>query len=132
MSISRRNLLTQSAAFAAVVMSFGPAQAKAPLAGAQIPGVFRYKVGSLEVTALLDGYLDIEHNLFPAADPAVATAADDCGRVECVLAHEPTNGRRQRLPGAIEFGLTIPASPGGVGRGRLRWARCRSRRFRQG
>jgi len=70
MSISRRNLLTQSAAFAAAVMSFGPAQAKAPLAGAQIPGVFRYKVGSLEVTALLDGYLDIEHNLFPAADAA--------------------------------------------------------------
>ena len=74
MSISRRNLLTQSAAFAAAVMSFGPAQAKAPLAGAQIPGVFRYKVGSLEVTALLDGYLDIEHNLFPAADAAETAA----------------------------------------------------------
>ena len=72
MTISRRNLLTQSAflAAAATAASFMPAQAKAPLAGTQIPGVFRYKVGSLEVTALLDGYLDMEHNLFPAADPA--------------------------------------------------------------
>ena len=72
MTISRRDLVFQSAALAAATAtaSFMPADAKAPLAGAQIPGVFRYKVGSLEVTALLDGYLDIEHNLFPAADTA--------------------------------------------------------------
>ena len=72
MTISRRDLVFQSAAFATATAaaSFMPARAKAPLAGAQIPGVFRYKVGSLEITALLDGYLDIEHNMFPAADAA--------------------------------------------------------------
>jgi len=40
------------------------ASAKAPLVGSQAPGYYRRKVGDAEVTALLDGYLDIGHKLW--------------------------------------------------------------------
>jgi glyoxylase-like metal-dependent hydrolase (beta-lactamase superfamily II) len=51
--VTRRNLLgTAAAAFAAAPVR---ARAEAPAANAATPGIFRYKVGSYELTALYDG-----------------------------------------------------------------------------
>ena len=38
----------------------------------QVPGVHRILVGDIRVTALNDGYLDLDQALFPNADPALA------------------------------------------------------------
>ena len=52
-ALTRRNVLTGSAAATALAVS--PAIAAAPAAGVQGPGVYRQKIGSYEVTALYDG-----------------------------------------------------------------------------
>lgn len=44
------------------------AEAAAPLAGAPMAGALRRKVGSIEVTALLDGYLDVNPDLIVGYD----------------------------------------------------------------
>lgn len=49
---------------------FSSAFAKAPLAGAQAVGLSRIKVGSIEVTAISDGFLDIALAMFQGADEA--------------------------------------------------------------
>jgi glyoxylase-like metal-dependent hydrolase (beta-lactamase superfamily II) len=59
------------AALAGTLLSGMPALAKAPLVGAQVPGVYRLKVGALEVTVLGDGWLPIGTELF-AGDRAGA------------------------------------------------------------
>ena len=51
MTLSRRHLIATAAALPLA----GPAFAKAPLAGAQTPATYRYKVGDVEVTAIGDG-----------------------------------------------------------------------------
>ena len=53
-NLSRRTLLTGSAA-AALAAGAGPAAAESPAAGAQAPGLYRYKIGDYELTALYDG-----------------------------------------------------------------------------
>ena len=53
-TMTKRELLTGSAA-AAFVAGAAPAAAKAPVAGRETPGIYRYKVGSFELTALYDG-----------------------------------------------------------------------------
>jgi glyoxylase-like metal-dependent hydrolase (beta-lactamase superfamily II) len=53
-TFTRRTLLTGSAA-AALSPLPGPAAAAAPPAGTQSPGVYRYRIGSYELTALYDG-----------------------------------------------------------------------------
>ena len=50
--ISRRNLLAGSAA---AVLAGGVAHAAAPKAAAQGPGVYRHKLGDIQITALYDG-----------------------------------------------------------------------------
>lgn len=59
--LSRRQLFKGAAAGAMATGLVGGgatlASAKAPLTAKQIPGFYRRKVGSIEVTALLDGYL---------------------------------------------------------------------------
>jgi glyoxylase-like metal-dependent hydrolase (beta-lactamase superfamily II) len=70
--ISRRSLIAASAALASVGASGIPAFAKAPPAGRQVPGVFRRKVGSIEVTALSDGFGPIGLEAFPNLDAADA------------------------------------------------------------
>ena len=55
---------TAGSAAAGLVQSTRTALAAAPQAGTQAPGFYRRKLGSAEVTALLDGYLDITHNLW--------------------------------------------------------------------
>jgi len=56
--VTRRTLLAASglgAAAAALPPVVTPAAATAPTAGQQLPGVYRYKIGSYELTALHDG-----------------------------------------------------------------------------
>ncbi|RXF72029.1 MBL fold metallo-hydrolase [Hansschlegelia zhihuaiae] len=54
-AMSRRTILAGAGAAAAGPVALGGAKAAAPAAGRQSPGVYRYKVGSYEVTALTDG-----------------------------------------------------------------------------
>ncbi|HVI28223.1 MAG TPA: MBL fold metallo-hydrolase [Hansschlegelia sp.] len=54
-AMSRRTILAAAAASAASGAVAGSAKAAAPAAGRQAPGVYRYNVGSFEVTALTDG-----------------------------------------------------------------------------
>jgi len=60
------------AALAGTLLSSLPVLAKAPLAGAQVPGVYRLKVGAFEVTVLSDGWLPLESKLY-SGDAAGAT-----------------------------------------------------------
>lgn len=53
--MSRRTLLAAGGAAAAAAGAAAPARAAAPAAGRQSPGVYRYRVGAFEVTALMDG-----------------------------------------------------------------------------
>ena len=52
--LTRRSLLAGSAV-AALCAGADPAAAEAPAAGTQTPGVYRYKIGAFELTALYDG-----------------------------------------------------------------------------
>src|ERR1700686_2290910 len=52
--ITRRTLLAGSA-LAAAAAPFAPAMGAAPPAGQEAPGIYRYKVGTFELTALYDG-----------------------------------------------------------------------------
>lgn len=53
-TFTRRTLLAGSA-LAALSGRADPAAAAAPPAGAEVPGIYRYRIGSFEVTALYDG-----------------------------------------------------------------------------
>ena len=58
----------------------GIAAAAAPKAGAQAPGYYRRRVGDAEVTALLDGYLDIAHGFWSGIEqPTVEALAAAAG-----------------------------------------------------
>ncbi len=76
MHFHRRSFLTLSAGAtaASLLRAAAPEQAaaKAPLATAQAPSYYRFKVGTLEVTAVTDGMLELPLALFPAAEPAQA------------------------------------------------------------
>ncbi len=74
MGLSRRGLLSTGTAAAVAAWLPRLADARAPLAGGQVPGAYRVKVGDLEVTALLDGFIDLGRDLFPGADAAQADA----------------------------------------------------------
>jgi len=73
--VSRRSLLTASAlAGAAFAM---PAGAIAPFAGAQGPGVYRFRLGDFQLTALFDGiwYLPIDDKFVRNASGAEVNQA---------------------------------------------------------
>jgi glyoxylase-like metal-dependent hydrolase (beta-lactamase superfamily II) len=53
-TITRRMLLTGSA-LAALTSRTGPAPAAAPPAGTEVAGLYRYRIGTFELTALYDG-----------------------------------------------------------------------------
>jgi glyoxylase-like metal-dependent hydrolase (beta-lactamase superfamily II) len=57
---SRRTLLAGAAVAgaASTLAPLAPARAAAPAAGKQVPGIYRYKVGTIEVTAVTDGMRD--------------------------------------------------------------------------
>lgn len=66
--LNRRLLLSGLSSFAAIAAA-APAVARAPLSGGQVPGVYRRKVGSIEVTALLDGSVGLNTQAFLGAPP---------------------------------------------------------------
>lgn len=77
MPFRRRDILAGTACVGAglvanLSMSFS-ADAAAPLKGVQVAGVHRIRVGSIEVTALSDGFIDLDPKLLPkATDTEVA------------------------------------------------------------
>lgn len=78
MPLSRREfagaaLISGSAAVAGLAGPYGAA-AKTALASRQVPGAHRLRVGSIEVTALSDGYVDLDPKLLPQADSEAMAA----------------------------------------------------------
>jgi glyoxylase-like metal-dependent hydrolase (beta-lactamase superfamily II) len=68
--LSRRALLASSISAAAVAGLSGPALSRTPLAGRQVAGVYRTKVGTMEITALLDGSVGLNTQVFAGAEAA--------------------------------------------------------------
>lgn len=69
MTLSRRHFLTAGASLPlAGLLGATTAHAKAPLAGVQATGIHRTLVGQAEVTALLDGYVDVATQLLSRFD----------------------------------------------------------------
>lgn len=66
--IDRRHFLAGAAA--AALAPALPALARAPQAAAQVPGIYRRKLGDIEITAILDGYVPLNAQAFAAGDPA--------------------------------------------------------------
>ncbi|MFS8183419.1 MBL fold metallo-hydrolase [Pseudovibrio denitrificans] len=76
MTLSRRSFLSAAASVAgagaiAPAMS-SIALAAAPKIGAQVPGIYRFSVGDIEVTAILDGHLGLDPSLVVGFDQKVA------------------------------------------------------------
>ena len=76
-ALSRRSFLTGPLAAAGCAALPLPARAAAPAAKAQGPGVYRYKLGELQLTALYDGtwYLPIDDKFVRNANGATVNAA---------------------------------------------------------
>src|SRR5262249_30725388 len=72
--LTRRSLLTGAAASAAMLAPVAqrPAQAAAPLSDKQAAGIYRYKVGSFEITVITDGV-----NRMPLPPDLVTNASKD-------------------------------------------------------
>ena len=68
-TLTRRQSFGAAAAAAAMALP-AASSAKAPRAETQAPGFYRRRVGETEVTALLDGYLDIAHGLWNGIEQA--------------------------------------------------------------
>lgn len=66
MDITRRSF--GLAAIGGTLLTAVPALAKAPFAGTQAPGVYRFKLGAYEVTVLSDGWIPLETKIF-SGDP---------------------------------------------------------------
>lgn len=83
MTIDRRDfmigggLLAGAAVLSSVVtLSASGAHAAAPVAGSQAPGFYRTRVGSIEVTAILDGGMTLGDELLKADSKTLAAAKD--------------------------------------------------------
>jgi glyoxylase-like metal-dependent hydrolase (beta-lactamase superfamily II) len=73
MSLTRRHVPVAAAVVPASALSplgSGPAIAAAPASGTQVPGLYRYKIGAFELTALYDGvwYRPIDEKFIRNAD----------------------------------------------------------------
>jgi glyoxylase-like metal-dependent hydrolase (beta-lactamase superfamily II) len=66
MHSTRRQFLS-TAVSAALIAGASPVLAQAPFTGVSSPS-YRFKIGDFEVTALADGYLDLDQALFASAD----------------------------------------------------------------
>ncbi len=75
MNVTRRTFLGSGAALLASGLA-GRSLAQTPATstqpGHQVAGIYRTKIGGIEVSAILDGYLDLGVELLPNADPAEA------------------------------------------------------------
>ena len=79
MTINRRHFLHGAAALP-MAATLGPALAKPAAAsgaksGNQVPGLYRFSVGDAEVTALLDGHIDLGIQIIAGYDPDKAAGA---------------------------------------------------------
>ncbi len=75
MKVTKRTVLQGLLAAPALVLASAqkPAAQTSPGAGmAQVPGYYRYRVGDIEVTALLDGYMAMPHAFVIGYDDAAA------------------------------------------------------------
>jgi glyoxylase-like metal-dependent hydrolase (beta-lactamase superfamily II) len=124
-TVTRRTLLAGSAA-AALAAGAGPAAAAAPPSGKQTSGVYRYKIGTFELTALYDGiwyrpitdkfirnapFAEVEHALADAFMPPdklttpFTTLVVNTGR-KLVLIDTGTGGQIAPSAGALRENLT--------------------------
>ncbi|MEM9635676.1 MAG: MBL fold metallo-hydrolase [Pseudomonadota bacterium] len=95
-SLSRRSLFAAAGAGAIAAaggVSFipSPAQAAAPKAGEPLAGALRYKVGDFEVTALLDGYLDVTPEVVVGYEEAEGQRLRDVALIEGNALRIPVN-----------------------------------------
>ena len=105
MNIDRRSLLAAGAAAALPL----PALAKAPLAGPVNPA-YRFKVGDYEVTAISDGYIDLDVALFPKSTP------DEAGKLLAKAFREKTGKLRSSVNAfVVNTGDTLVLIDSGTG-----------------
>ena len=76
---TRRRFLQAGAALTIVPALLPSAFGKAPIAGSQVISVHRMKLGSFEVTSMLDGFIDIPPAVLQA-DPALVKSLLNAGR----------------------------------------------------
>ena len=60
----------------AALVPAAPALADAPAVRAQVPGYYRLAVGDMEITALYDGFIDLDSKLLNNASPAEVQRPD--------------------------------------------------------
>jgi glyoxylase-like metal-dependent hydrolase (beta-lactamase superfamily II) len=78
--LNRRHILGGGLVSLAAWATDTPAQARAPLAARQVAGVYRRKVGSIEITALLDGFVPLNSQVFTGTSPEeIKTLLTDSG-----------------------------------------------------
>ena len=124
--LSRRQLLagTATAAAATALTPFvtAPARATAPAIGKQAPGIYRYKVGSFEVTVVTDGGNNnpLPDNFIsaPRADVNAALAAISCRliglsapTIRWLLIPAPSSSRS--IPGSASACISRARAPSG-------------------
>ena len=96
-SVSRRSLLGAAAGAGALAAAGGvtflsaPAEAAVDQAGKPMARALRYKVGDLEITALLDGYLDVTPELVIGYDASEGQRLRDAAMVEGEALRIPVN-----------------------------------------
>src|SRR5688572_21971942 len=84
--LTRRTLMTGTAAAAVGASITGSAQAAAPMSGKQAPSFYRYKIGDLEITVISDGAFPIE------VQPGMVTNASiDQIKTALATAYMPTD-----------------------------------------
>ena len=66
----RRSLSALAFAVSASLLPIAPAFAEAPAVKTQVPGYYRLNVGDFEITALYDGYVDLDAKLLTNASQA--------------------------------------------------------------
>jgi glyoxylase-like metal-dependent hydrolase (beta-lactamase superfamily II) len=122
MELARRDLIATGAAAAtlAAVPPGGPheAAAAAPLAGAQAPGFYRFKVGEIEVTTIHDGLFQrpldagfVKNAELSAVQAALAAAFQPTTTLTIPITTTVVNtGRRLVLLDAGTGGLLSPAA----------------------
>ncbi|MBT9499396.1 MULTISPECIES: MBL fold metallo-hydrolase [Zoogloea] len=66
----RRSLTAIAVALGVSLIPAAPACAEAPPVKTQVPGYYRMALGELEVTALYDGYIDLDTKILSNASPA--------------------------------------------------------------
>jgi len=85
MNLCRRQLLGAGAvagvALAGTSLAAGPLAAAQPKTGRQVPGIYRLGVGDIEVTAVLDGHIDLGIELFPNAEADEVTRLQEAAFV---------------------------------------------------